>query len=79
MNASRVTTFLRGGIEQLHGALKGAYKVNQKRDIFPTGTRSLTKIDAVAELAAAAESVAEYKKYVFRCKALALAVILRRV
>ena len=35
VNASRVTTFLRGGVEQLHGDLKGSYKVNQKRDIFP--------------------------------------------
>ena len=26
-NASRVTTYLRGGVEQLHGALKGTYKV----------------------------------------------------
>ena len=74
VNASRVTTFLRGGVEQLHGALKGAYKVNQKSDIFPPGTKSLTKIDAVAESAAV-----EYKKCVFRCIALALAVILRRV
>ena len=27
VNASRVTTYLRGGVEQLHGALKGTYKV----------------------------------------------------
>ena len=26
-NASRVTTYLRGGVEQLHGGLKGTYKV----------------------------------------------------
>ena len=34
-NASRVTTFLRGGVEQLHGALKGTFMVNQKNDTFP--------------------------------------------
>ena len=26
-NASRVTTYLRGGVEQMHGALKQTYKV----------------------------------------------------
>ena len=35
VNASRVTTFLQGGVEQLHGALKGTYEVNQKSDISP--------------------------------------------
>lgn len=26
-NASRITTYLRGGVEQLHGGLKGTFKV----------------------------------------------------
>ena len=27
VNASRVTTYLRGGVEQFHGGLKGTYRV----------------------------------------------------
>ena len=31
VNASRVTTYLRGGVEQFHGGLKGTYKVGRFR------------------------------------------------
>ena len=34
VNASRVTTYLRGGVEQFHGAIKGTYKVESFHDLM---------------------------------------------
>ena len=33
-NASRITTYLRGGVEQLHGGLKGTFKVIYLRSCY---------------------------------------------